>query len=306
MRFEHLEYFVKVVQCGSINQAAAQLYISQPHLSRIIKDMEEDAGTRLLSRQCKGVVLTEDGRLFLEHAQNVLREMGALNSFARNKKNPWNAFRVSMTKYSHIMESFMEVCVAHQYDDAFDYQLREGTPLEVANDVAEGRADIGVLHFDSPRSEQVPGILKEKGLSFHTITITEPHFILSKNHTLITEGKDVDIDTLAPYGFVRYIGNYEDFTYQITVNGRHVNLNESNKIVSIHGRASLMYLISISDFYSIGIQDFKKQQPLYDSVSLPIKGVEDKLEFAYLLPQNTEPNEATKEFIENLKHHFKK
>lgn len=60
MKLEHLYYFVKVVQCGSISKAAAHLYISQPHLSRIIKDIEDDAGVLLLSRHSQGVAPTEN------------------------------------------------------------------------------------------------------------------------------------------------------------------------------------------------------------------------------------------------------
>ena len=44
MNLEHLEYFMTVAQTGSINRAAQALFISQPHLGKIIRDLEQSAG----------------------------------------------------------------------------------------------------------------------------------------------------------------------------------------------------------------------------------------------------------------------
>lgn len=301
MKLEHLQYFVKVVQCGSISKAAAHLYISQPHLSRIIKDMEDAAGVMLLSRRSQGVVPTADGKLYLQHAQNVLDEMGALQSFSRMQSRRNNIFNVSMTRYSHIMESFIDICRSHQNDDRLTFRLEEGTPLEVANDVAEGRADIGVLHFEMPRTEGVPAVLHEKGLVYQKLAVAQPHIILSKNHPLFRQNQPINLDTLVPYGFVRYIGQYEDFTYKVTVNGIGIDLCQTEKIVYIHGRASLMHLISTSDFYSLGIQSFETQQHAYNVMSVPIEGIEERLEFGCLLPQNASPSPIVQEFIASLR-----
>jgi len=304
MKLEHLHYFVKVVQYGSISKAAAHLYISQPHLSRIIKDMEDDIGAMLLSRGSQGVVPTENGKQYLQHAQKILDEISAIQSFSQNKSRQKNVLSVSMTRYSHIMESFIDICRAHQIDDRFIYRLDEGTPLEVANDVAEGRSDIGVLHFEMPSTDEIPAILQEKELVYRKLAIVEPHIILSKNHSLFNQNQPINLETLAPYGFVRYIGQYEDFAYKVTINGMSVDLSRTEKIAYIHGRASLMNLISTSDFYSLGIQSFEAQQHLYNAVSASIEGIEDRLEFGYLLPKKTSPSPIVQEFIGSLQKRF--
>ncbi|MEG1954405.1 MAG: LysR family transcriptional regulator, partial [Hydrogenoanaerobacterium sp.] len=74
MNIKHLEFFATVAQYGSINKAAQALYISQPHLSHIIKDIETDVGFALFQRTKQGVVLTPDGERFLEHSNVILQE----------------------------------------------------------------------------------------------------------------------------------------------------------------------------------------------------------------------------------------
>src|SRR4029079_8062057 len=59
----------------NVSRAATQkLYVSQPSLSRQIRDLEEELGVNLLERKAKSVCLTEAGRLFFERARAILKE----------------------------------------------------------------------------------------------------------------------------------------------------------------------------------------------------------------------------------------
>ena len=68
MRIQQLAYLDKIVETGSINEAAKQLYLTQPSLSNAIKELEEEVGIQLLIRSKLGVTLTEDGREFMIYA----------------------------------------------------------------------------------------------------------------------------------------------------------------------------------------------------------------------------------------------
>lgn len=72
MEMRHLKYFVAVAEEKSLGQAALKLHISQPPLSRQIHQLEDLVGAQLLTRTPKGVELTEAGKIFLEHARNIL------------------------------------------------------------------------------------------------------------------------------------------------------------------------------------------------------------------------------------------
>ena len=72
MELRHLRYFVAVASHGSFNRAAEILNITQPPLSRQVRDLEEHLGVPLLVRGTNSLKLTEAGELFYEEAREVL------------------------------------------------------------------------------------------------------------------------------------------------------------------------------------------------------------------------------------------
>ena len=73
MELRHLRYFVAVAEEQNVTRAAARLHVSQPPLSRQIRDLENELGIALFDHGAKAIRLTEAGRVFLTEAQAVLR-----------------------------------------------------------------------------------------------------------------------------------------------------------------------------------------------------------------------------------------
>jgi LysR family transcriptional regulator, benzoate and cis,cis-muconate-responsive activator of ben and cat genes len=72
MELRHLRYFIAVAEEENVSRAALKLHVSQPALSRQVRDLEEELGFALLERSAKSVRLTEAGRVFLAEARAVL------------------------------------------------------------------------------------------------------------------------------------------------------------------------------------------------------------------------------------------
>src|SRR5437762_12400409 len=72
VELRHLRYFVAVAEMENVSRAALKLHLSQPALSRQIRDLEEELGFSLLQRDARSVHLTEAGRVFLTEARGVL------------------------------------------------------------------------------------------------------------------------------------------------------------------------------------------------------------------------------------------
>jgi DNA-binding transcriptional LysR family regulator len=74
MELRDLRYFVTVAEELNITRAAARLNVSQPPLSRQIRDLEDELGVVLLERSPKEVRLTSAGKMFLKEARGILRQ----------------------------------------------------------------------------------------------------------------------------------------------------------------------------------------------------------------------------------------
>lgn len=72
MELRHLRYFVAVAEEENVSRAAQKLHVSQPGISRQIRDLEEEIGFQLFERSAKSVRLTAAGKVFLRESKEVL------------------------------------------------------------------------------------------------------------------------------------------------------------------------------------------------------------------------------------------
>ena len=72
MTLQQIRYVAEIARHGTISKAAQELYITQPHLSSVLKELENELGITIFSRARKGVVLTEDGMLLRRRAQEIV------------------------------------------------------------------------------------------------------------------------------------------------------------------------------------------------------------------------------------------
>jgi DNA-binding transcriptional LysR family regulator len=73
MELRHLRYFIAVAELENVTRAALKLHVSQPALSRQIRDLEDELGLSLFERSAKSVRLTEAGTTFLKEARAVIQ-----------------------------------------------------------------------------------------------------------------------------------------------------------------------------------------------------------------------------------------
>ncbi len=74
MNFRRLKYFVKIVDIGSLTQAAEVLHIAQPALSQQVATLEGELNQQLLIRTKRGVTPTGAGKILYTHARAILRQ----------------------------------------------------------------------------------------------------------------------------------------------------------------------------------------------------------------------------------------
>ena len=75
MNLNQLYYFQKIAKLQHYHQAAKELNISQPSLSRSISNLEDELGVSLFQKNGRNIELTKYGRIFLEHVNRILEEI---------------------------------------------------------------------------------------------------------------------------------------------------------------------------------------------------------------------------------------
>ena len=107
MTLQQLQQIVTIADSGSMNEAAKKLFVSQPNLSAVVKDVEEEIGITIFLRSNRGIVITAEGEEFIGYARQVLQQYELLENRyvgqAVKKK-----FSVSMQHYSFAVKAFVE------------------------------------------------------------------------------------------------------------------------------------------------------------------------------------------------------
>ncbi len=87
MELRHLRYFIAAAEQENVSRAALKLHVSQPGISRQIRDLEEEIGFKLFERSAKSLKLTKAGRIFLTEARAVLQRADDAVKTARAAAN---------------------------------------------------------------------------------------------------------------------------------------------------------------------------------------------------------------------------
>jgi DNA-binding transcriptional LysR family regulator len=88
MELAQLRTLIHVAELGSLSKAADRLHIAQPALSRQIRLLEEELGTRLFDRHGRGMTVTEHGQDVLKHALRVMAELEEIRATGSDESAP--------------------------------------------------------------------------------------------------------------------------------------------------------------------------------------------------------------------------
>lgn len=306
MDTNNLRYFAAVAQYGSITQAAKAMYISQPQLSHIIKQLEKEMGLTLFRRTSQGTRLTLDGQRILAHSKVILREMDQLQHLSSARKQDCGCLNVSMTRFSHTAECFNEICRRYQDADSFSNHLCEASTLDVISQVKNGYSNVGVVHIATLKGKDLEAYFYQQGLHYIPLAAFSPYVCLSADHELIQRfgRKGIQLQELQDYGFVRYIGQYEDFIYHISTEKGLIDLNDTRKVIYVNDRQEQMALLSRTNFFTVGIMEFLGQDSLYKVVSVPLLGCSEHLRFGVILREGAMLSRMENDFIQLLRERY--
>ena len=202
MTLLQLRYIVKIVECGSMNEASHALYVSQPALSSSVKELENELGIEIFTRSSQGIALTVDGAEFLTYARQVLDQADLLEERYKNAKPRKQLCSVSTQHYMFAVEAFVEMINSFKSDE-YEFTIRETRTKDIINQVANMRSEIGILYLSDYNTHVIGKMLREKHLEFHPLFRAPLHVFISKDNPLSMK-KKVTMDDLKPFPFIQY------------------------------------------------------------------------------------------------------
>lgn len=293
MNIKKMKYVVAVADSGGFREAAKRLFVTQPSLSNGIKELEEDLGVTLFIRTNKGATLTEEGIVFLSHAEKILTQLSLLeNRFQHHQKE--ERFSISSQHYDFLGE-IMAATIRKFEEQYTDFRLFETTTLKVIEDVKSYNSDIGILYLNSQNRSGIKRHLSGTNLTYEVIGGFTTHVFVGKHHPLADE-KELSVEQLLDYPQIRFIQEGSEFNYF-----SEDLLTESNQqaVIQVSDRGTLMNILTGTQAYATGsgiITGFTKKEIKL----IPLIGQEEN-KICILYQKNQQKSTILAYFIDQLK-----
>jgi DNA-binding transcriptional LysR family regulator len=191
---KHLQYFIEVSNFNSFSRAADHLFITQPTISKMIKNLEAELGVALFDRSRKQLTLTDAGLIILEQAKLIDKAFNNLETELDNltglKKGH---IRIGLPPIFNAHHFLKIVGSFHEKYPGITFQLVEDGSKKIEEDVGKNLLDVGII------------VLPTKNELFNHFSFMEEDLklILHPSHPL-AEREEVQLAELANESFILF------------------------------------------------------------------------------------------------------
>ena len=294
MRIQQLHYIIKIAETGSMNEAAKQLFITQPSLSNAVRDLEREMGIEIFIRNPKGITLTKDGVEFLSYARQIIEQTALLEERYKSKTTTRELFSVSAQHYAFVVNAFVSLLKGTDMSQ-YELFLRETRTYEIIDDVKNFRSEIGVLFLNSYNRDVLTKLFDDSHLTYTSLFKARPHIFVSKFNPL-ADRQMVSLEDLEDFPYLSYdqgIHNSFYFSEEIMSQIPH------KKSIVVSDRATLFNLLIGLDGYTTATGILNSNLNGDNIVSIPLD-VEDMIDIVYIRHEKANLSKMGERFIEYL------
>lgn len=294
MTLQQLKYALAIADCGSMNEAAKQLFISQPSLSETMKELETETGIEIFLRSNRGISLTPEGEEFLGYARQVTEQFGLLQSRYIEKKKK-EKFSVSTQHYTFAVKAFVET-VKKLGMERYEYAVHETTTYDVITDVRSFKSEIGVLYLNDFNEKVMMKTIQENGLEFKELFSCNTFVYLWSGHPLA--GQDmISMEELDDYPCLSFDqGKYHSLFLAEEMKSDY----EYKRLIKANDRATLLNLMVGLNAYTLCSGIICEELNGSDYMAVPLKETE-RMRIGYIVRKGQKVSKIGKLYIEELK-----
>lgn len=199
LRFRQLSLLVALDEHGSLHRAAERTGLTQPGLTKALREIELTFGTSLFTRSPKGVEATELGRCVVRYARLIEADLGHLreeiDSVLRGSGGRVAVGAIAGALHGVLIGALGQL---RAQQPALSVEVREGTSVDLLNLLNEGRLDVAICRTTvSTQPEQ-----------FDYEPLQDEHVVVAANprHPLV-KARRVTLERLAEYRWIFYPSN---------------------------------------------------------------------------------------------------
>lgn len=295
LTLQKMRYLVTVADIGSVTGAAKALFVSQPSLTKTIREVEDEVGFHIYKRTARGILTTHKGEEFLAYARQVLEQAELLQGKFLQKESGKRLFAISSQHYSFAVRAFADLIREHE-GDMYDFAFRETETYAIIEDVAEMRSALGILYINEFNESVLKKLFRERDCVFTEIVEARPHVFLSREHPL-ADRSFVRLSDLQAYPYLFYDqGRHNSFYFSEEM----FSTEEHARKVRVSDRATLFNLLIGINGYTVcsGVHDFELTNPKIVAIPLKHKGC---MHIGYICHRNRQLGALSLSFIESLK-----
>lgn len=284
-----IKYFILLPFIGSITKAANSLYISQPAITKTIKKLETELGITLFNRGPKGVILTENGKIFYEFIKNGVESfINGEHKLTSLKNLETGTIRIgaSTTVTRYFLLPFIEKF--HSQFPNIDISITNSLTTRLLADLKKGSLDVLVVNLPTANDDS---------LVITPCATIQDCFAGNLNYKNQIS-KELSLKDL--------VENFPIITQKEPSNTRaFLNSLMDKNNVSFHPKFDIVSYALVKDFAKIGLgisyitKEFAKDELDNELLfEIPIKETIPKRNLGIVLPNNTITSFATEKFIE--------
>ena len=298
MTLQQLRYIVTVAEIGNITEAAKRLFISQPSLTNAIRELEKEMQVTIFNRTNKGVVISNEGEIFLSYARQVLEQVGLMEEKFLNVKERRPQFSVSCQHYSFAVNAFVDVI--YKFDtNQYDFTLRETQTYEIIEDVSRLKSEIGILYVSSKNEEIIMKLIKQHDLKFEELFTAKPHVFISSKHPL-ADKEVITLEDLEEYPYLSFEqGEYNSFYFAEEI----LSTLDHKKNIKVRDRATLFNLVIGLNGYTVSSGVISKELNGENIIARPLL-VDEYMKIGTITQKNMPLSRYGVAYMEALKKHI--
>ena len=299
MTLQQLKYALTIADCGSMNEAAKQLFISQPSLSETMKELETEIGLDICLRSNRGIVITPEGEEFLGYARQVTEQFGLLQSKYIDKKVK-EKFSVSTQHYTFAVKAFVET-VKQIGMEQYEFAVHETTTISVIENVKNFKSEIGVLYENDFNEKVLNKMFKENGLEFVELFSCDTFVYLWSGHPLAKQDV-ITMEELDEYPCLSFDQGKNNSLYLAE---EMKSTYEYRRLIKANDRATLLNLMIGLNAYTLCSGIICEDLNGNDYKAVPLKETE-KMRIGYIKRKGAKVSHIGELYIEELKKYKEK